>query len=249
MESVEKLCEQLGSNDQVQQYRAKRALAEMTAAAGAPGKESQRAQLAAALAKAEAATKPRGDKDKTPVPVYSARVRGEVARALAEVGGDMEVPALKQELADFDAREMARFALDRFTCEAAADALADAAVNAVGAEFRVGAINALGRRSGSRAIDALKKCAADGEPQVRLAAAEALANHADASADALLVEAGKQHGHRAALRMSKARLRLAGSLQNAGQKDAAKAIYQSVAQTAPREPQKKAAQHALEQLG
>lgn len=249
MESIEKLCEQLGSGDQVQQFRAKRALAEMTAAAGTPGKDSERAQLAAALAKAEAATKPRNDKDKTPMPVYSARVRGELARALAEVGGNMEAPALKQELADFEAREMARFALDRLTCQAATDALIDSAVNAVGAEFRVGAINALGRRSGSGVVDALKKCAADGEPQVRLAAAEALANHADASADALLVEAGKQHAHRAALQMSKARLRLAGSLQKAGQKDAAKAIYQSVAQTAPREPQKEAAQRALEQLG
>lgn len=249
MESIEKLSEQLGSSDQVQVYRAKRALAQMTAVAGEPGKEAERAQLATALAKAEAATKPRGDKDKTPVPVFSARVRGELARALSEVGGDMEVPTLKQELSDFDAREMARFALDRFTCEAAADALADAAVNAVGAEFRVGAINALGRRKGSGAVDALKKCAADADPQVRLAAAEALANHADASVDALLVEAGKQHADRAALRISKARIRLAENLVRTGQKDAGKAIYQSVAQTAPREPQKKAAQRALEQLG
>ncbi|HUY87451.1 MAG TPA: HEAT repeat domain-containing protein [Pirellulales bacterium] len=249
MESLEKLCEQLGSNDQVQVYHAKRALAQMTAAVGAPGKEAERAELAAALAKAEAATKAKDDKDKTPVPVYSARVRGELARAVSLVGGDMEVPALKQELADFDAREMARFALDRLTCQAATDALAETAVNAVGAEFRVGAINALGRRNGSGAVDALKKCAADADSHVRLAAAEALANHADAAADALLIEAGKQHGHRAALRISKARIRLAENLVRAGQKDAGKAIYQSVAQTAPREPQKKAAQQALAQLG
>ena len=249
MESIEKLCEQLGSNDQVQQYRARRGLTEMTAAAGAPGKEADRAALAASLAKAIAATRPRADNDKTPVAVYSSRVRDELARALAEVGGDMEAPALKQELADFDAREMARFALDRMTCQAATDALAEAAIGAVGAEFRVGAVNALGRRSGSGVIDSLKKCAADAEPHVRLAAAEALANHADASADALLVAAGKQPGPRAALRMSKARLRLAGSLTKAGQKDAAKAIYQSVAQSEAGEPQKKAARQALAQLG
>ncbi|HEV7222101.1 MAG TPA: hypothetical protein VGN42_05325, partial [Pirellulales bacterium] len=149
MQSVEQLSEQLASGDQVKVYQAKRELAKMAAEAGAPGKQAARNALAAALAKAEAATKPRDAKDQTPVPVYSARARGELARALSEVGGDMEAPALKQELGDFDAREMARFALDRMTCQAATDALAEAAKSAFGAEFRVGAINALGRRTGS----------------------------------------------------------------------------------------------------
>lgn len=249
MQSVKQLSEQLGSNDQVKVYQAKRDLAKMAAEAGAPGKEAARNELAAALAKAEAATRPKDEKDKTPVAVYSARARGELARTLGEVGGDMEVPALKQELADFDAREMARFALDRITCQAATDALADAAKSAIGAEFRIGAINALGRRSGSGVIDTLKKCAADNDPHVRLAAAEALAGHADASADSLLVEAGKQPGLRSAVRMSKARIRLAENLVRAGQKDAGKAIYQSFAKSDALKPQKKAAEQALSQLG
>ena len=249
MQTVEQLSEQLGSSDQGKVYQAKRALAAQSAAAGAPGKDAERAKLAAELAKAEAATKPKDEKDKTPVPVYSANVRGEIARALSEVGGDMEVPALKQALADFDAREMARFALDRMTCQAATDALAEAAVSAVGAEFRVGVVNALGRRSGSGVVDVLKKCASDFDPHVRLAAAEALANHADASGDALLVEAGRQPGHRAALRMSKARLRLAETLVRAGQQDAGKKIYQSFAQSDAGAAQKMAAQQALTQLG
>lgn len=249
MPSVEQLSEQLGSADQPTVYQAKRALAHLAAAAGAPGKDAERAQLAAALAKIEGATKPKDEKDKTPVPVYSAKVRDEIARVLAEIGGDMEAPALKQTLADFDAREMARFALDRMTCQAATDALVEAALKSIGAEFRVGVINALSRRSGSSVIDALKKCAADSEPHVRLAAAEALANHADAAADELLVAAGKQPGHRAALRMAKARIRLAENLVRAGQKDAGKKIYQSIAQSDALAPQKKAAQQALAQLG
>lgn len=249
MQSVEQLSQQLGSSDQAKVYQAKRALAELSAAAGAPGKDKERAELAAALARVEGATKPKDEKDKTPVPVYSAKVRGEIARVLAEVGGDMETAALKQALSDFDAREMARFALDRMTCQAAGDALAEAALTAVGAEFRVGVVNALGRRSGSTVVDALKKCAADSDPHVRLAAAEALSNFPDAAADELLVAAGKQPGPRAALRMAKARIRLAETLVRAGQKDAGKKIYEAIAQSDARAPQKKAAQQALSQLG
>lgn len=249
MLSVEQLSDQLASSDQAKVYRAKRALADLTAAAGAAGKDKERAELAASLAKIVAATKPKGGKDKTPVPAYSARVRDEICRALAAVGGDMEAPALKQALADFESREMARFALDRMTCQAAADVLAEAALQSVGAEFRVGVVNALGRRSGSGVVDALKKCATDADPHVRLAAAEALANHADASADELLVAAGKHAGGRAALRATKARIRLAETLVRAGQKDAGKKIYQAIAQSNARAPQKKAAQQALSQLG
>ena len=153
----------------------------------------------------------------------------------------MEAPALKQSLADFESRELARFALDRMTCQAATDALAEAALEAVGAEFRVGVVNALGRRSGSGVVNALKKCATDADPHVRLAAAEALANHPDASADELLVAAGKQSGDRAALRMAKARIRLAEGLVRAGQQEAGKKIYQAVAQSDAEGPQKKAA--------
>src|SRR5487761_1272527 len=182
MSTIQELAEALNSGDQPTVYRAKRALAEMTADAGAPGKAAQRAELAAGLAKAETAKNEKGDS-----PKHSAKARGELARALSEVAGDMEVPALNETLRDFDAREMARFALDRMTCQAATDALIDAAVNAVGVEFRVGAINALGRRSGSSVIDALKKCVAERDAEIRLAAAEALAHQADPSADEVIV--------------------------------------------------------------
>jgi aminopeptidase N len=234
----------LNSNDQPTAYRAKRALANMAAAAGTPGKAGERAALAADLAKAETAKNDKGD-----APKYSPKARGDIGRALGEVAGDMEVPALKATLDDFNAREMARFALDRMTCQAATDALADAALNAVGVEFRIGAINALGRRNGSQVVDVLKGCAGDNDPEIRLAAAEALANHADASADPLIVAVGTQAGHRAGLRIAKARVRLAAKLASAGQKDAAKQIYQSIAQSDAAAAQKKAANIGLAQLG
>ena len=245
MASIEELADQLNSGDQPTVYGAKQALAKMASAAGAPGKADERTAMAAALAKAETAKNEKGD-----APKYATKARGEVARSLSEVAGDMEVPALKQTLNDFDAREMARFALDRMTCQAATDALADAALNAVGVEFRIGAINALGRRSGSQVVDVLKACAGDNDPEIRLAAAEALANHADASADQLIIEVGKHPGQRAALRSTKARVRLAAKLAGVGQKDAARQIYQSIAQSdAAAAAQKKAASIGLAQLG
>ena len=244
MPSVQELADQLNSGDQSTVYRARRALAEMATAAGAPGKAGERAELAAALAKAEIAKNEKGD-----APKYSPKARGEVARTLSEVAGDMEVPALKETLNDFDAREMARFALDRMTCQAATDALADAALNAVGIEFRIGAINALARRTGSQIVDVLKACAGDIDPEIRLAAAEALANHTDASADPLIAELGKHGGQRAQLRSTKARIRLAAKLADVGQKDAAKRIYQAIAQSDAGSAQKKAAGIALAQLG
>jgi aminopeptidase N len=244
MASVEQLADQLNSGDQPTVYRAKRALSDMACAAGAPGKPGERAELAAALAKAENAKNAKGD-----APKYSPKARAEIVRTLSLVAGDMEVAGLKETLGDFDAREMARFALDRMTCQAATDALADAALNAVGVEFRIGAINALGRRSGSQVVDVLKACAGDHDPEIRLAAAEALANHADATADPLIAALGKHGGQRSHLRASKARLRLAAKLAGAGEKEAAKNIYQSIAQSDAAAAQKKAAGIALAQLG
>jgi hypothetical protein len=245
MVSVNELADQLSSDDQSTVHRAKRALTEMAAAAGAPGKAGERAELAASLAKALTVKNEKGD-----APKYSIKTRDELARTLSEVAGDMEVPALKEALNDFSAREMARFALDRMSCQAATDALADAALNAVGVEFRIGAINALAHRSGSQVVDVLKGCAGDNDPEIRLAAAEALANHSDVTADPLIVELARHGGLRAPLRVSKARIRLAAKLAAAGQKDAAKQIYQSIAQSENvAAPQKKAATIGLAQLG
>jgi hypothetical protein len=244
MPSVQELADQLNSGDQPTVYRAKRALSDMVTGAAAPGNATERAELAAALAKAEVARNEKGD-----APKYGTKSRDELSRALAELGGDMEVPALKEALGDFDAREMARFALDRMTCQAATDALADAALNAVGVEFRIGAINALGRRSGSQVVDVLKACAADNDPEIALAGAEALCNHADATADPLLGGLARDLvSPRAQLRLIKARLRLAARLASAGQKDTARQIYQSILDGGP-PAQKRAAQVGLTQLG
>jgi len=249
MDTVAQIAEQLGSSEQAKAFQARRALVVKVAAAGTPGKEAERTALAAELAGALVA---KDDKKKEQPPRYSVAARNELCRALADVGGDAEVPALVTTLGDFDVREMARFALDRIPTPAAQAALIEAHGKLVGEEFRVGVTNALGKRKDAAAIDALKQAATDSSVEVRLAAAEGLALQADAAGDAIIVELGKQLGPgnaRAGKRMDIARLQLAATLAKAGQKDAARGIFQALSSDGADEAQKKAAKTALEQLG
>lgn len=255
MQSVEKLCEQLASGDQATEYRARRALQEMAAQAGGAGKAKERAELAAALAEELVRTREVSDpkKPKDPpskAPALPSGARSEICRVLSLVATDAEIPALKQALGDFEVRESARFALDRMPTQSATDALVEAAGTAVGVEFLVGVVSALGLRSGSSVVEALKECASNKRQavEVRLAAAEALANHAEPDCDAAILAVGGTG--RAARRVDRARLRLAANLAAAGQKDAARKIYDDLADgQRVDEVQKKAARVALAQLG
>lgn len=253
MENVQALVEQLGSDDQAQDFKAYHQLLMLVGEAGAPGQDSQRAELAQALATAlTAATEHQDNRgNKSYSPKYSADVRGRVARLLSNVGSDDQVPALKQALEAFDTREMARWALDRMTGQAATDALVTAAVEGVGPEYRVGAIGALGRRKGDDVVAALKKCAADEDQEVRLAALEALSNQADPSSDELYVAVLESDSlsPRARCRTLKARLCLAATLAQANQADEARRIYEATAAGSGDAPQVEAARRALEAMG
>jgi hypothetical protein len=241
MPNISELAEQLSSDDQVAAYKATQALKEAAWRAGKSGAAALAAELAAAYsARAEGSDEPK----------YPARTRGILAQALSLVGGDAEVPVLRAAAQAAPDREMARFALERIPGGAATEALIEAARQDVGTEFRVGAIGALGRRCEPAATAALKELAADGELEIRLAALEALACHPDASSDALLAQACAQAAHeREKARLAKARVRLADTLAQAGQKEAAKAVFQAVAQSEADGPQKQAASRALAELG
>jgi hypothetical protein len=256
MDNVAQHCEQLGSDDQTKAFQARRGLWVLIAAAGAPGKESDRAVLASALAgQLVARNEPNEEQKKkkeTPGFKLNAKARNQIALLLADVAGDPEIPALIEALSDFDVRESARFALARTPSAAATAALADTAQKAVGVEYRVGVIGTLGHRSGNIAVDALKQVADDTGVEVRLVAAESLAEQPDASGDAIIAKIGKDLGAtspRAAKRTSIARLQLAATLAKAGQKDAARGIFQSVASDGADDAQKNAAKSALTQLG
>ncbi|MFO0947407.1 MAG: HEAT repeat domain-containing protein [Planctomycetota bacterium] len=249
MDSVLQNIEKLSSSDQVQVYQADLALREAIARAKGPELQKIASTLASEL---NATREEKDDKGKVrQVIKYDAKTRSKIARHLAMAGGDEEVPALVQAIQDLDVREMARWTLDRMTCPAATAALVQAAQEAVGPDFRIGAINALGRRSGSEVVSALKACAADPSLEIRIVAAEALANHPDSSSDTAIVEAAQGNGileERARVRLSKARIRLAETLVRNGNPQAGKKIYQAILTGQPEEPQKEAALRALQKI-
>ena len=199
-------------------FQARRGLWLLISAAGAPGKESDRAVLAAGLA---GELSPRMiDKDKVEKNRRS-RSRNQIAIALADIAGDPEIPALVEALYDFDVRECARFALARTPSAAATAALAETAQKAVGVEYRVGAIGSLGHRAGDIAVDALKQVRDDTGIEVRLAAAESLAEQPDASGDAIIARSAKTSAPPALARPSArsiARLQLAQHACQSGSK-------------------------------
>lgn len=220
----------LTSGDQQKAFRAELELRDQTAAVGAKDQSEKRKELAAALAKAIEETEPKYDNrgNPTEASLNTVQARNTLIRYFALVASDEQVPVLAKLLHQQDNREMARWALERMTGPAAAAALADAAINSVGDRFRIGVIHALAAKQGEQALNALKKCCTDGNVEVRLAAAKALAQHADADADAAIAQAAKRGGKRAKLAVAKARLRLADRLLHAGHQAAAKKICDEI---------------------
>jgi hypothetical protein len=254
--NIKRIARHLESDNQIKAYQARQALAKLEADLGAATMDKERAkaceQIVEILTAQIDVIDPKKPKDKPKKePKYAAESRNLLIRALATLGRDTEVSALETALDDFETREMARWSLDRMTCERASEVLAEAATKKVGDEFRIGVINSLGRKpTDDTIIAALKKCHVDNELEVRLAAVEALANHGDASFDALIAAVGKPPKNaainpRTKLRISKARMRLAEQLAKAGDKESARKIYQQLAADGAEGAQKKAADLAL----
>lgn len=252
MATVAELVAHLNQADPAQAFAAWRQLQTMTLAAGGAGNEAPRAELAAALAAEVTATNEQKDaKGKiTHTPKYTPRVRSQVARLLTLVAGESEVAALRQLLDDFNVREMARWALDRIAAPGATATLVDLAKQAVGPEFRVGVVNALGRRSGDDVRAALEQCTTDSDNEVRLAALEALANLPAGESDTVLEGAlqASKDSPTTQRRLWKARLRLAEGLVRTGQAAAGKKVYEAVAAAGGESPQVTAAKRALQSM-
>jgi len=251
MATIKELVKQMGG-EQKAASTAYRALEDMATRAGAPGSEARRATVAADLgAELTAMTEPKKDekgKDIPPRLVHSSRIRAKVARLLSYVAGAEEVPALVQALGDLEVREMARFALDRNISAAATEALIKALDDQVGPIFRTGIVSALGKRKGANVLSALQKAAEHEKCHVRIAAIEALANFADASNDAFIAKATRAQCPGCRARANKARVRLAETLCQAGNKPAARRIYKAIRASNAEAPQKKAAEIGLKSL-
>jgi hypothetical protein len=252
MATISELSKDLCSSEQVKAYQARRELTKAAAEAGASDAAAKRAELAKDLATALAAITPAKDGRGEPTLDSIRLVEGaaDLCRALALVGGDMEVPAVKNCLSNIDLREAARWCLSRMNCQAATDALVECLKNTSGTEFRVGVVNALGRKSGSSVVDTLKGVAADDhEPEMRLAAAEALAEQPLAALDAAIAAVDPGSSSRGKARVARARIRLANTLLRNGDQAGAKTVFEAVAGADVDEAQKNAASAALKTLG
>ena len=124
------------------------------------------------------------------------------------------------------------------------DALVEAFKTAAGTEFRVGLINALAKKNGSAVVETLTVATKDGDPEVRIAAAEALAENPDPAHDLVLASLEFGGLSRFESRAARARIRLGNTLVRAGRKDAADSVFAAVARAEVAEPQQKAAQAA-----
>lgn len=240
--AIQAALDQMNSGNEQDVYKGRLALRNACADVGAPGNDKQRADLARQLAEAIV----NGGK-------YSPRARCMMADELASIAGDSEVPALQSAMIDLQVRGSARWALDRMPSAAATKALAQAADQSIGERFRIGIVHSLGQRSGDGVVESLKRWAIE-DPckQVRLAAAEALANQPDPSGYAVIgtlmenVEEPLTDQEKG--RLWKASIRLAASLAASGNVQPARRIYNAIASSSAPEPQKKAARLALDAL-
>jgi hypothetical protein len=242
MSSIEKMVRQLGEKEQVIAFYSYQELLHVVNRASRTGNESTREAVAAELARELSASVPGGVDQRgntlPPKPKHSAAVRNKVARLLSYVAGENEVTALEKALGDLEVREMARFALETNTSDAATRALI-AALDLVGPVFRVGVVNSLGKRKGPEVVAALRTAAAD--PELRIAAVEALSNFPDPSSDTIIAEASESGSSEDRSRAQVARVRLAYTLRQAGNEAAAARVYEAIKASEAAAPQKKAA--------
>ncbi len=247
MATVTELATDLCSGDQIKTYQAQQALARLSGEIGAAGKEAEKAEAAKAVAAVLAGIKPAKDKRGEPTLESMASVDSamEICRALSLLAGEAEVAVLAACLKDIDLREPARWCLARMNCQGAADALVEAFKTATGTEYRVGLVNALGRKQGSNVLETLKIAAGDKEPEVALAAVEALANTPDAALDAVISSVESGSSSRRAARVARARVRLGSTLMRAGDDAGAKQVFTAVAGADVDEAAKKAAAAAV----
>jgi HEAT repeat protein len=227
--------------------------------AGGPGQEASQTALAAVLgnaltARAKTSNAGAGSFGNNPFLMavatqtaayeHSPRTRQNLARLLGYLPHESAVEWLAKALADPDAREMARQALDCHPSPRAAQALLEA-LDAQGNAFRVGVVNSLAKRKGPAVAAALRKAAADPQPEVRQAAWDALAGIPDPAHDTILEkasQAGSVEDRRAA---EVARVRLAWTLRAAGNRPACDRIAKAILDSPASAPQKASARLAL----
>ena len=156
-------------------------------------------------------------------------------RRLAVIGTKASVPVLAARLADTDDSHMARFALERIPAPEAGDALRQA-LGTVRGDLVIGMISSLANRRDEASVAPLALLVRGESASVATAAAAALGRIATPAAAAALATATATSGPVAAA-VTDARLACADSLVAAGDRAAAKAIYEAVAAAVGDAPQ------------
>jgi len=145
-------------------------------------------------------------------------------RKLSLVGTAASVPALSGLLADKDESHMARFALERIAAPEATAALR-AALGTVDGDLKIGMVSSLAAKRDAASVSAIAALVM-GDSALAAAAAEALGLLATPEAAAALAAATSEGV--TAERVVDARLACAGALAKAGDKAAARAIYEAI---------------------
>ena len=147
-------------------------------------------------------------------------------RKLAMIGTASSVPVLAPLLADPAESHMARFALERIPGDAASEALRKALGTARG-DLAIGMVSSLAARRDAASVSAIAALLG-GDPKTAVAAAAALGRIATPDAAAALAAAKPTAGP-VADAVIDARLACADTLLSAGDRSAAKTIYQALA--------------------
>ena len=160
-------------------------------------------------------------------------VRKHVLEELLWIGGTEPVEALTKLLLD---PELCDFAARALEARKMAAPLRAAQPKAAGRN-RVALIQALGELHDAEAVPALVQDAASADPDVRLAAVEALANIGDPrGVDAVLAAAKMEKATYGEMGAAEAALRLGQNLLDAGKKDEARRIYVTLSKQWPGKP-------------
>lgn len=149
-------------------------------------------------------------------------------RKLSLIGTAASVPALAARLGDADDSHMARFALERIPVPEAADALRQA-LGGLRGVLRIGMISSLANRRDAASVGPLAALL-EADASTATAAAAALGRIATPEAAAALAAAQLQAGPVAAA-VTDARLACADAFLAAGDRAAAKPLYELVAAT------------------
>ncbi len=148
-----------------------------------------------------------------------------VCRMLRRIGTCYSVPALEDLLDESDLSHMARFALQRMSCEKV-DPVLRAALETVNDQLKVGIISSIGARGDTEAIPELANLLEDDDADLVHAAIDALARIGTAEAQNALAEAEVEE--RLQNDLHQARIVCADGMLSEGQEEQARVIYREL---------------------